>query len=162
MSISERKHVSVGEAPARRVEIFTGAARRRSWRAHRRSRAVAAREARPHARSSASSARRANSPRRSAMRSRVGRALPGSSTTAESRSTPTRSSARSDPSPLVARMSSSPAPTAAAKTGAVVAPLVETCKLNGVDPHVYLADVLAKIVKGHLNSQIDDLLPWAT
>ena len=45
---------------------------------------------------------------------------------------------------------------------AVVAPLVETCKLNGVDPHVYLADVLAKIVKGHLNSQIDDLLPWAT
>ena len=31
--------------------------------------------------------------------------------------TPTRSSARSDPSPLVARMRSSPAPTAAAKTG---------------------------------------------
>ena len=69
------------------------------------------------ARSSASSARRVNSPRRSAMRSRVGRALPGSSTTAESRSTPTRSSARSDPSPLIARMRSSPAPTAAGKTG---------------------------------------------
>ena len=31
MSISERKHVSEGEAPARRVEIFTGAGRRRSW-----------------------------------------------------------------------------------------------------------------------------------
>ena len=43
---------------------------------------------------------------------------------------------------------------------AVIASLVETCKLNGVDPHVYLADALAKIVNGHLNSQIDDLLPW--
>ena len=44
---------------------------------------------------------------------------------------------------------------------AVIASLVETCKLNGVDPHVYLADALAKIVNGYLNSQIDDLLPWA-
>ena len=44
---------------------------------------------------------------------------------------------------------------------AVIASLVETCKLNGVDPHVYLADALANIVNGHLNSQIDDLLPWA-
>jgi hypothetical protein len=31
MSISERKHVSEGEAAARRIEIFTGAGRRRSW-----------------------------------------------------------------------------------------------------------------------------------
>ncbi len=32
MSISEHKHVSEGEAvPARRIEIFTGAGRRRSW-----------------------------------------------------------------------------------------------------------------------------------
>ena len=44
---------------------------------------------------------------------------------------------------------------------AVIASLVETCKLNGVDPHVYLADALAKIVNGYLNSQIHDLLPWA-
>ena len=44
---------------------------------------------------------------------------------------------------------------------AVIASLIETCKLNGVEPHAYLADVLAKIVNGHLNSQIDDLLPWA-
>ncbi len=33
-------------------------------------------------------------------------------------------------------------------------------KTDSVDPHVYLADALAKIVNGHLNSQIDDLLPW--
>jgi len=44
---------------------------------------------------------------------------------------------------------------------AVVASLIETCKLNGIDPQVYLADVIAKIVNGHPNSKIDDLLPWA-
>jgi UDP-glucose 4-epimerase len=41
MSISERKHVSEGEAPARRVEIFTGAGRRRSWSAREKSAIVA-------------------------------------------------------------------------------------------------------------------------
>ena len=44
---------------------------------------------------------------------------------------------------------------------AVVASLIETCKLCGVDPYGYLADVLAKIVNGHPNNAIDDLLPWA-
>lgn len=43
---------------------------------------------------------------------------------------------------------------------AVVASLIETCKLNGVDPYTYLADVLAKIVNAYPNSAIDDLLPW--
>ncbi len=43
---------------------------------------------------------------------------------------------------------------------AVIASLIESCKLCGVDPHAYLADVLAKIVNGHPNSAIDDLLPW--
>ena len=44
---------------------------------------------------------------------------------------------------------------------AVVASLVETCKLNGVDPQAYLVDVITRIVAGHPQSQIDDLLPWA-
>ena len=44
---------------------------------------------------------------------------------------------------------------------AVVASLIETCKLVGVDPHVYLTDVITKIVNGHPNNRIDDLLPWA-
>jgi hypothetical protein len=44
---------------------------------------------------------------------------------------------------------------------AVVASLVETSKLNGVAPQAYLADVIARIVAGHPQSQIDDLLPWA-
>jgi hypothetical protein len=44
---------------------------------------------------------------------------------------------------------------------AVVASLIETCKLNGVEPLGYLADVLTRIINGHPNSRIDDLLPWA-
>jgi hypothetical protein len=44
---------------------------------------------------------------------------------------------------------------------AIIASLIETCKLCGVDPQTYLADVITKIVNGHPNSQIDELLPWA-
>jgi len=44
---------------------------------------------------------------------------------------------------------------------AVVASLIETCKLNGVEPLGYLADVLTRIINDHPNSRIDDLLPWA-
>jgi transposase len=44
---------------------------------------------------------------------------------------------------------------------AIIASLIETCKLRGVDPQAYLADVITKIVNGYPNSKIDDLLPWA-
>jgi hypothetical protein len=44
---------------------------------------------------------------------------------------------------------------------AVIASLVATCKLIGVEPHAYLADVITRIVNGHPNSRIDELLPWA-
>jgi transposase len=44
---------------------------------------------------------------------------------------------------------------------AVIASLIETCKLIGVEPHAYLADVITRIVNDHPNSQIDELLPWA-
>lgn len=44
---------------------------------------------------------------------------------------------------------------------AALASLIETCKLTGVDPHAYLTDVISKIVNGHPNSRIDELLPWA-
>lgn len=43
---------------------------------------------------------------------------------------------------------------------AVLASLIETCKLNGVDPQAYLADVISRIVEGHSQSDIDALLPW--
>jgi transposase len=44
---------------------------------------------------------------------------------------------------------------------AIIASLIETCKLIGVDPQAYLADVITRIVNGHPNNQIDKLLPWA-
>jgi transposase len=39
--------------------------------------------------------------------------------------------------------------------------LIETCKLNAVDPQAYLADVLSRLVNRHPASQIDQLMPWA-
>ena len=47
-----------------------------------------------------------------------------------------------------------------AQNWGVIASLIETCKLNGVDPHAYLTATLSAIVNGHKQSQIDDLLPW--
>ena len=44
---------------------------------------------------------------------------------------------------------------------ATIASLIETCKLNGVDPYAYLADVITRIVAGHPQNKLDDLLPWA-
>ena len=44
---------------------------------------------------------------------------------------------------------------------AVLASLVETCKLTASSPRAYLADVLTHLVNRHPNSRIDDLLPWA-
>lgn len=48
-----------------------------------------------------------------------------------------------------------------AETWAIVATLIECCKLVDVEPYAYLTDVITKIVNGHLNSQLDELLPWA-
>jgi transposase len=44
---------------------------------------------------------------------------------------------------------------------AVLASLIETCKLNHIDPEAYLADAITRIVQGHANSRLDELLPWA-
>ena len=44
---------------------------------------------------------------------------------------------------------------------AVIASLIETCKLNAIDPHAYLTDALERLVAGHPQSRIDDLMPWA-
>jgi hypothetical protein len=44
---------------------------------------------------------------------------------------------------------------------AIIASLIETCKLNSVDPQCYLTDVIAKIANGYPNKQLDNLLPWA-
>ena len=49
---------------------------------------------------------------------------------------------------------------AGAQNWAIVASLIETCKLNEVEPHGYLTRVLAAIANGHKQSNIEELLPW--
>ena len=44
-------------------------------------------------------------------------------------------------------------------SAAVIYSLVETAKLNGVDPHAWLTHVIANIAD-HPMKQIDELLPW--
>ena len=44
---------------------------------------------------------------------------------------------------------------------AVIASLVEACKLNGVHPQAYFGDVITRIVDRHRQSRLEDLLPWA-
>ena len=43
---------------------------------------------------------------------------------------------------------------------AVIASLIETCKLLDVEPHGYLADVITRLAD-HPQSRLDELLPWA-
>ena len=42
-----------------------------------------------------------------------------------------------------------------------IASLVETAKMNDVNPHAYLKAMLEAIANGHPASEIDQLLPWA-
>jgi hypothetical protein len=47
-----------------------------------------------------------------------------------------------------------------AENWACLASLIETCKLHGVDPQAYFADVLTKLVNLWPQSRLDELLPW--
>ena len=47
-----------------------------------------------------------------------------------------------------------------AENWAAIASLVETCKLYGVDPQAYFADVLTKLVNLWPASRLDELMPW--
>ena len=38
--------------------------------------------------------------------------------------------------------------------------LIETAKLNGLDPEAYLAQVIDRLARGHLASKLGELLPW--
>lgn len=49
---------------------------------------------------------------------------------------------------------------AGAENWATLASLIETCKLNAVDPTAYLTTTLTAIVHGHKQSRIVELLPW--
>jgi transposase len=44
---------------------------------------------------------------------------------------------------------------------ACIASLIETCKLTGVDPQAYIADVLTKLVNLWPVARLDELMPWA-
>ncbi len=44
---------------------------------------------------------------------------------------------------------------------AILATLIECCKISGVEPKSYLTDVITRLVGGHLNSRLDELTPWA-
>lgn len=49
---------------------------------------------------------------------------------------------------------------AGAQNWAMLASLIESCKLNTIDPHAWLTATLQAIVNGHKQSRIDKLLPW--
>ena len=48
---------------------------------------------------------------------------------------------------------------AGGRRAAAIYTLVETCRLNDVDPRAWLADVLARL-PDHPARRLDDLLPW--
>jgi transposase len=43
---------------------------------------------------------------------------------------------------------------------AIICSLIETCKLNDVEPYAYLNDVLTRMADGHPVNRLDELLPW--
>jgi len=47
-----------------------------------------------------------------------------------------------------------------AENWAMLASLIETCKLHGVNPEAYLTDVLTKLVNNWPNSRLAELTPW--
>jgi len=46
------------------------------------------------------------------------------------------------------------------RTWARIASLIETCKLNNVEPYAYLKATLEAIAAGHPEARIDELMPW--
>jgi transposase len=47
-----------------------------------------------------------------------------------------------------------------AENWAMLASLIETCKLHSVNPQAYLTDVLTKLVNNWPNSRLAELTPW--
>ena len=48
-----------------------------------------------------------------------------------------------------------------AENWAMLASLIETCKLHAVNPQAYLTDVLTRLVNNWPNSRLNELTPWA-
>jgi transposase len=47
----------------------------------------------------------------------------------------------------------------ATKAAAIAFTLIETAKLNGIDPQAWLTDILSRIAD-HKITRLDELLPW--
>ena len=47
-----------------------------------------------------------------------------------------------------------------AENWALLASIVATCKLNGVNPAAYITETLQAILNGHPQSRIEELMPW--
>ncbi len=47
-----------------------------------------------------------------------------------------------------------------ARRWAIVASLIETAKLNGVELYAWLCDSLTRMVDGHPANRLDELMPW--
>jgi transposase len=43
---------------------------------------------------------------------------------------------------------------------AVIATLIENCKLSGINPHQWLTDTLTKLAHGHPANSVGNLMPW--
>ena len=49
---------------------------------------------------------------------------------------------------------------AGGERAAAIYTVIETCKLNGVEPKAYIADVIAKIAGDWPAARWDELMPW--
>ena len=44
---------------------------------------------------------------------------------------------------------------------AIIASLIETAKLNAVDPLAWITDTLERLARGHSSKELDQLMPWS-
>jgi len=43
---------------------------------------------------------------------------------------------------------------------AVIATLIENCKISGINPHAWLSETLTKLANGHQANSVGELMPW--
>ncbi len=43
---------------------------------------------------------------------------------------------------------------------AVIATLIENCKLSGINPHAWLTETLTKLANGHPANAVAEIMPW--
>lgn len=43
---------------------------------------------------------------------------------------------------------------------AVIATLIENCKLSGINPNAWLTETLSRLANGHPANRVGELMPW--